>query len=144
MKNSLVQSYLFLDGKCEEAIEFYERALGANINMLMRYKESPEPPPPGCGPTDPNKIMHAQFQISETVIMASDGRATGNPKFEGFALSLTVNTEADADRATPRARKAEVGRRRSRSIPQSSQIRAPDAWRKLRTAPRRRRTAEAL
>jgi PhnB protein len=67
--------------------------------MLMRFKDSPEPPPPGCGPTDANKVMHAQFQIGETVIMASDGRATGNPKFEGFALALTVPTEAEADKA---------------------------------------------
>jgi PhnB protein len=99
MKNSIVQTYLSFDGKCEEAIEFYKRALGANVNMLMRFKDSPEKPPAGCGPTDPNKVMHAQFQIGETVIMASDGRATGNPKFEGFNLSLVVKTEADADKA---------------------------------------------
>jgi PhnB protein len=99
MKNSIVQPYVFFDGKCEEAIEFYKRALGATVNMLMRFKDSPEPQPPGCGPTDANKVMHAQFQIGETVIMASDGRATGNPKFEGFSLSLTVKTEADADKA---------------------------------------------
>lgn len=99
MKNPIVQSYLFLDGKCEEALEFYKRALGAEVNLLLRYKDSPEPPPAGCGPTDSNKVMHAQFRVGETVIMASDGRATGNPKFEGFALSLTVSTEADADKA---------------------------------------------
>jgi PhnB protein len=98
MKNAIVQSYLFLDGKCEEAIEFYKKALGAQVNMLMRFKDSPEPPQPGCAPADMNKVMHAQFQIGETVIMASDGRATGNPKFEGFALSLVVPTEADADK----------------------------------------------
>jgi PhnB protein len=97
--NAIVQSYLFFDGKCEEAIEFYKKALGADVKMLMRFKDSPEPPPPGCGPTDANKVMHAQFQIGETVIMASDGRATGNPKFEGFALALTVPTEAEADKA---------------------------------------------
>src|SRR6185437_16279120 len=99
MKNSIVQPYVFFDGKCEEAIEFYKKSLGANVVMLMRYKDSPEAPPPGCAPADSNKVMHAQFQIGETVIMASDGRATGNPKFEGFALSLTVKTEADADKA---------------------------------------------
>ncbi|HEV2209103.1 MAG TPA: VOC family protein [Verrucomicrobiae bacterium] len=99
MKNSMVQSYIFFDGKCEEALEFYKRALGAEVNMLMRYKESPEPPPPGCGPTDANKIMHAQFRIGETVILCSDGRATGSPKFEGFALALSVKTEVDADKA---------------------------------------------
>ena len=99
MKHSTVQPYLFFDGKCEEAMEFYKHAVGANVNMLMRYKDSPEPPPPGCGPTDPKKIMHAQFQIGETVVMASDGRALGKPNFEGFALSLTVKTEAEADTA---------------------------------------------
>jgi PhnB protein len=99
MKNSTVQPYVFFDGRCEEALEFYKRALGAEVNMLMRYKESPEPQPPGCGPIDPNKIMHAQFRIGEAVILASDGRAAGNPKFEGFALSLIVKNEADAEKA---------------------------------------------
>jgi len=99
MKNTIIQPYLFFDGKCEEAIEFYKKALGATVNMLLRFKDSPEPPPPGCAPGDTNKVMHAQFQVGETVVMASDGRATGNPKFEGFALSLTVKTEADADKA---------------------------------------------
>jgi PhnB protein len=95
---AIVQSYLFFDGKCEEAMGFYKEALGADVKMLMRFKDSPEPPPPGCGPTDASKVMHAQFQIGETVIMASDGRATGNPKFEGFAQALTVPTEAEADK----------------------------------------------
>lgn len=96
---TIIQPYLFFDGKCEEAIEFYRRALGAQLNMQMRYKESPEPPPPGCGPVDGNKIMHAQFQIGGTVIMASDGRATNQPKFEGFALSLIRDSEAEVERA---------------------------------------------
>ena len=96
---TIVQPYLFFDGKCEEAIEFYQRALGAQINMQMRFKDSPKPPPPGCAPPAPEKIMHAQIQIGETVVMLSDGRCTGQPKFEGFSLSLTVRTGADADRA---------------------------------------------
>jgi PhnB protein len=99
MKDAIVQPCLFLDGKCEEAIEFYKKALGAEVVMLMRYKDSPEPPPPGCASVDPNKVMHAQFQIGGTVIMASDGRASGQPKFEGFALSLSVKTEAEAEKA---------------------------------------------
>ncbi|MGO8765555.1 MAG: VOC family protein [Limisphaerales bacterium] len=97
--NSIVQPYLFFDGKCEEAVEFYKKALGAEVTMLMRYKDSPEPPPPGCGPTDSNKVMHVNFTIGETQIMGSDGRASGNPKFEGFALSLTLKTEAEAEKA---------------------------------------------
>src|SRR4051812_30450175 len=99
MKNAIVQPYLFLDGKCEEAVEFYKKELGAEVNLFLRFKDSPERPKPGCEPPDVNKVMHAQFQIGDTVIMASDGRATGHPKFEGFALSLAVGTEADADKA---------------------------------------------
>lgn len=98
-KNAIVQSYLFFDGKCEEALEFYKKALGAEVNMLMRYKESPEAPPPGCGPQDTNKVMHATFQIGKTIILASDGRATGKPQFEGFALSLSLPTPAEVDKA---------------------------------------------
>lgn len=97
--HTIVQPYLFFDGKCEEALQFYTRALGAQVNMQMRYKDSPEAPPPGCGPVDSNKIMHAQFQIGDTVIMASDGRATGNPKFEGFSLSITKQTVGEVERA---------------------------------------------
>jgi len=99
MKNAIIQPYLFFDGKCEEAIEFYKKGLGATVNMLMRYKDSPEPPPPGCAPVDAGKVMHAQFQIGDTVILASDGRATGHPDFKGFALSLVVKTEAEANKA---------------------------------------------
>ena len=99
MINKSVQPYLFFDGKCEEAIEFYKRALGAEVNMLMRYKDSPEPPPPGCGPSDGNKVMHANFRVGKTEIMASDGRASGQPKFEGFALSLSLATPTEVDKA---------------------------------------------
>jgi PhnB protein len=95
----IVQAYLNFDGKCDEALTFYRRALGAEVNMVMRFKDSPEPPPPGCGPVDPNKVMHAQFQVGDTVLMASDGRASGKPTFQGISLSLTVPSEAEADRA---------------------------------------------
>ncbi len=97
-KNSrVIQPYLFFEGRCEEAIEFYRKTLGAEVEMLMRFKDSPEPPQPGCTPGDPNKVMHASFRIGETTVMASDGRCEGKPSFEGFSLSLTVPTEAEAD-----------------------------------------------
>ena len=99
MSKKIVQPYVFFDGKCEEAIEFYKKALGANVTMLMRFKDSPEPAPPGCGPTDTNKIMHAEFQVGETAIMASDGHASGNPKFEGFGLSLSMPQPADVEKS---------------------------------------------
>jgi PhnB protein len=100
MKNDpIIQPYLFFEGRCEEALEFYKKALGAKVGMLMRYKDSPEAPAPGCAPADSNKVMHAQFQIGEAVIMASDGRATGKPNFEGFGLSLSLPTPVEVDKA---------------------------------------------
>ncbi len=94
-----VQSYLFFDGRCEEAIEFYKKTLGAKVEMLMRFKDSPEPPQPGMVPPgSENKIMHSSFRIGDTVLMASDGRCTGKPSFQGFSLSITVPNEAEAKR----------------------------------------------
>jgi PhnB protein len=97
--NPVVEPYLFFDGRCEEAIEFYRRALGAQVDVLMRFKDSPEPPQPGCVPPgSENKVMHASLRIGETTLMASDGRCTGKPSFQGFSLSLRVLTEAEAER----------------------------------------------
>lgn len=94
-----VEAYLFFDGRCEEAVEFYKKALGAEVTMLMRFKDSPEPPQPGMiPPGSENKIMHVSFRIGDTTVMASDGRCTGQANFQGFSLSLTVANEAEADR----------------------------------------------
>jgi PhnB protein len=96
-----VEPYLFFDGRCEEAIEFYRRALGAEVTMLMRWKDCPEQPknkdmiPPGSE----NKVMHARLKIGAAAVMASDGRCTGKPSFQGFALSISAASEAEADRA---------------------------------------------
>jgi PhnB protein len=91
-----VQPYLFFEGRCQEALEFYRKALGAEVTALMRYKDSPDQTMVQPGSED--KVMHASFQIGETTVMASDGRCGGQPSFQGFALSLTVSTEAEADR----------------------------------------------
>jgi PhnB protein len=94
-----IQPYLFFDGRCEEAINFYRNNLGAEVTMLMRFKDSPEPPQPGsCGPNDGDKVMHASLRVGDTTILASDGRCEGRPTFQGFALSFTVPNEAQADR----------------------------------------------
>lgn len=94
-----VQPYLFFEGRCEEALAFYGKAIGAKIVDLMRFKESPEPPPPDmCPPGSDDKVMHASFTIGETTVMASDGRASGKPNFQGFALSLLAADEAEAKR----------------------------------------------
>ena len=99
MTNTLVQPYIFFGGRCEEALQFYRTALGAQVDMVMKYKESPEPPPPGMLPPGfEDKVMHATFRIGATTVMASDGCEKGST-FGGFSLSLAVPTEADADRA---------------------------------------------
>jgi len=91
-----IQPYLFFDGSCEEALEFYRKALDARLEMLMRYKDSPEPgngkPPPG------DKVMHACIKIGESSVMASDGYATGKPSFAGFSLAVTAHDDAQAKR----------------------------------------------
>jgi PhnB protein len=93
-----IEPYLFFNGRCDEAIEFYKKGLGAEVVMLMRYKESPEPPPPGMVPAGwDNKIMHASLRIGDANVMASDGCMEGT-NFQGFTLSLSVTNEADAKR----------------------------------------------
>jgi PhnB protein len=95
----LVQPYLMFGGRCQEAVEFYRDVLGAEVQMLMRFKESPDTPPPGMIPDNwGDKVMHACLKIGDTVIMASDGCAVSENNFKGFSLSLTVANEAEADR----------------------------------------------
>lgn len=94
-----VQPYLFFDGRCEEALEFYKSALGAEVTMLMRMKDSPEPPRAGMVPPgSENKVMHSTFRIGDTTVMASDGRCQGRPSFQGFSLSISAPNVAEADR----------------------------------------------
>lgn len=92
-----VQPYLSFGGRCEEALEFYKEALGAEVERLMRFKENPEPQPdfPDCFD---EKVMHASVRIGETTLMASDGQCAGESNFEGFSLSITLPDEAEAQR----------------------------------------------
>ena len=95
----MIQIYLTFEGRCEEAIDFYKQALGAEVEMLMRYKDSPEQPSPGCDSRqDPEKVMHAAFRIGETLLMASDGQCSGSPAFQGFSLSIPAADVAEAER----------------------------------------------
>jgi PhnB protein len=97
-KPMAIEPYLFFNGRCEEAIEFYKKALGAEVLMLMRYKESPEPPPAGKVPAGwDNKIMHTSLRVGNATLMASDGCSEG-ANFQGFSLSLSVANEAEAKR----------------------------------------------
>ena len=91
-----VTPYLFFDGRCEEAIEFYKKTLGAEVGMMMRFKDAPDKTM--CTPGTENKVMHACLRIGGTDVMASDGRVQNKPKFEGFALSISPKDEADAER----------------------------------------------
>ena len=94
-----VQPYLFFDGRCEEAVEFYRKAVGAKVDRMMRFKDSPEPAQPGMVPPGgENKVMHMQFRVGDTLVLASDGECSGKAKFQGFALAVTVPNTAEADR----------------------------------------------
>ncbi|MBI1388496.1 MAG: VOC family protein [bacterium] len=98
MTNIQVQTYLFFNGRCEEALEFYKNAAGAVVDFSMTFKDSPEPPPPGTLPPGfDNKIMHATFHIGETTLMASDG-CEEESKSSGFSLSISVPDESGAHR----------------------------------------------
>ena len=97
--NRMIQPYLFFNGSCEQAIEFYRKVLGTEVEMMMRFKESPEPLPPGAVPPGfENKIMHASLRVGQTTVMASDGCSAEKPSFQGFSLSLSVPNEKEADR----------------------------------------------
>jgi len=91
-----IEPYLFFEGRCDEALAFYQRALGAKVEMLMRYRENPQPDANPHGSAD--KVMHASFRVGDAVVMASDGRCTGKPSFQGFGLSLPAKDEAEARR----------------------------------------------
>ena len=91
-----IQPYLFFNGRCEEAIEFYRAALRAEVEMLLRFKDSPDKSQ--MAPGTENNIMHASLRIGGAPVMASDGHCSGGAKFEGISLSLTVGNEAEADK----------------------------------------------
>ena len=95
----LIQPYLFFNGCCEEALEFYEQHLGAKREMLMRYDEAPDPPPPDMLASGwETKVMHACILIGQSRIMASDGCSADDVGFNGFALSLTLPDEQEVNR----------------------------------------------
>jgi PhnB protein len=94
-----VQPYLFFEGRCEEALEFYRQALDAQVEMLMRFRDSPEAPPPGAvAPGSEDKVMHASFRVGDTTLMASDGGCSGRSGFQGITLSLNLADVAEAER----------------------------------------------
>jgi PhnB protein len=92
-----VQPYLFFEGSCEEAIGFYRKAVGAEVQMLMHYKDAPEQG--AATPGHPDKVMHASLKIGQSTVLMSDGRCSGKPAFSGLSLSLILRTAAEAQRA---------------------------------------------
>jgi PhnB protein len=93
-----VQPYLNFNGRAKEAIDFYRKALGAEVQMLMHFKDCPEPQQGMITPENKDKVMHAALKIGDTTVFASDGRCTGSSNFQGISLSLQAKDEAEADR----------------------------------------------
>lgn len=99
MQQASLNNYLFFEGQCEQALDFYQQHLAAHIHFKMRFSESPQPLPAGAIPEGfDNKIMHAEFSIGNARIFASDGCVGEGASFKGFSLALTVQVEADAHR----------------------------------------------
>jgi PhnB protein len=99
MSQTTVQPYLFFGGRCEEAVSFYQRAIGAKVEMMMKFSDSPEPSPPGMiAPGFENKVMHSSLRIGDSVVMASDG-GNADEKSTHVSLSLTCKTNAEVDKA---------------------------------------------
>jgi PhnB protein len=95
----LVQPYLMFGGRCQEAIDFYRDAIGAEVQCVMRFREAPEQPPPGMIPDNwGDKVMHSAFKVGDTLVMASDGCDSTGTSFQGISLALTVANEAEAER----------------------------------------------
>jgi PhnB protein len=90
-----VQPYLMFNGRCEEALEFYKKALGANVEMMMRFKDAPEGQ---CAPGTENNIMHSSMRIGDTTVMATDAMGKGPLEFKGFSLALSAKDVAEAER----------------------------------------------
>ena len=94
-----IQPYLFFRGRCEEAIAYYEKTLGARVEMMMRFKENPDQPGPNKIPAEmAERIMHASVVINGSPIMMSDGMRSGALDFDCMSLSLSVANEAEAER----------------------------------------------
>ena len=89
-----VQPYLFFDGRCEQALDFYKQTLGAKVEALMRYKDNPDPK--YNPPNSDDKVMHACVRIGDTQVMASDGNCQGKPSFQGFSLTINAADAAEA------------------------------------------------
>jgi len=90
-----VTPYLMLDGRGEEAIEFYKKAVGATVGMLMRFNQAP---PGSCAPDAGDKVMHASIVIGGSTLMLSDGMNKGSPEFKGISLSINADDETHADK----------------------------------------------
>lgn len=94
-----ITPYLDFAGRCDEALEFYRQALGAEVEMVMRFRESPDPPPPGMLPPGfEDKVMHASFRVKGILLMASDG-CGGPATFTGVSLALSLPSETEAHQA---------------------------------------------
>jgi PhnB protein len=78
-----VEPYVYFQGRCEEALEFYRGAIGADAIVFARFED---------------KVAHAVVRVGDTVVLASDGEGVGQAEFSGFSLSLSVSEDAEAER----------------------------------------------
>lgn len=95
-----INPYLFFDGNCREAFEFYAKHLGAEIKAMLTTADTP------MGEQVPamqqGQIMHACIVIGDNLLMASDTNCgpntTAYEKPRSFRVSLNVDTVEEAER----------------------------------------------
>jgi PhnB protein len=83
-----VVTYLNFDGNCREAMEFYQKCLGAEL-MLMPFSEMPGGVPPGSE----HRVMHARLTKGITLLMASD-TLPGRPSQPGNNFAVSIQAES--------------------------------------------------
>ena len=94
-----LDSYLFFDGHCADAMRFYERVTGGRMIMMMKYSDAPGPKDPQhCPPGSEDHIMHAALDIGGRTLMASDTPPGQAKPMQGFSLSLYYDTPEEAKR----------------------------------------------
>src|ERR1700754_3857089 len=98
MQQQTLQPYVFFNGRCEEAIDFYRGALGAEVVQLLRFKDSPEPSTMPLPPGSESKGMHSGLRFGNSTLLASDGMCTGKPQTEGVSLAYATGSDAEAER----------------------------------------------
>ena len=97
-----LSTYLYFDGQCEEAFEYYKKVFGGDFQVIQRFSDGP--PEMGVPEKEQSRIMHVSLPIGDSILMGSDSvTGHGEPVRAGnnFSISYSPKTKADADKIFP-------------------------------------------